>query len=173
MQLIDDPPLPHLLRLPRRILHNPAGGKRIVDKPSEARREVRIPTMHLHDGFGEFRAVDVLRHVPARPRTDESDDVFRCIRHRQRQVLRARRLRNHGEATAVRHVYVQENNVGLRLRDTSNGLGDGAGIADDVNRRSPRISTSQLGADAGAEDGVIVNKKNANWLHDLDFTAAT
>ncbi len=63
-------------------------------------------------------------------------------------------------AAAVRQVDVEQDDVGIELADQRHGLGDGAGLADDLDR------LAELRSNARAEDVVVVDEDDAAAAHD-------
>src|SRR5262249_1966813 len=64
--------------------------------------------------------------------------------------------RDHRLAAAVGEMDVEQHDVGIELADQRDGLGDAAGLADHLEPRP------ELAADAGAEEGVVVDAADAH-----------
>ena len=148
-------------------------GKSIKDKTRQARREIRIPAVHLHHRLDQIRAGNILRHVATRARPNQRNHVLRRIRHAQRQKHRPRRLVccpvNNGEAAAVGHVDIKKHHVRGGTRNALQRLRDGPSIAHDLNLRGHR----QLRTHARAEDGVIINQKDLHHAHNATASSTS
>ena len=124
-------------------------GERVEHEAREPRREDRVAVVDAADRVLELGARDRLRDVAAGARTDRRDDVLRGVgggeRQEARRVLAACHGVDHRDSAAVGHVHVEQHDIGPFVADRCHGLGDGLGVADDVD---PPL---QLGAHAGAE----------------------
>ena len=136
--------------------------ERVEHEARQARREHRVALVHAAHGVGEVGAGDRLRHVAARAGADDRDDVLGGVGHREREELRRARvgadLAQHLQAAAVGHVDVEQDDVGRQLADQRDRVGDGRGVADDVDE------PVELGAHARAKQRVVVDEDDARVL---------
>ena len=80
-------------------------------------------------------------------------------------------LFEHGAAAAVRHVHVEQHDVGRVRGDPDDRLADRPGLADDLD--PVVVQPGQLGLDAGAEQRVVVDQEHLDRMaHDGPFVSA-
>ena len=99
------------LRLGRR------AGEGVEHEAGQARGEDGVAVVHAAHGVGQLLARDVLGHVAARAGADHGDHVLGGVGHRQREEARRARAErgrapDHLDAAAVRHVHVEQHDVG-------------------------------------------------------------
>src|SRR5204863_4398472 len=101
-------------------------------------------------------AGDGLGHVAARARADHGDHVLGGVGYRQRQEAGVcGGALDHLDAAAVRHVHVEEDDVGLGRLDLGHRLVDGRGVAHELDE------VLELRANAGAEELVVIHDQYA------------
>ena len=141
------------------ICNRVAGAKSVEHESGEPRREHCVAVRGAVHRLGELVPGDRLRHVSARARADDADHVLSGIRHGEREELHTgplrRDLHDHGLATAVGQVHVEQHDIGVELLDQRHRLEHGARLADHLDRRTePR-------AHAGTEKIVVVDEHDA------------
>jgi hypothetical protein len=134
--------------------------ERIQNEPREPRGEHGVTVMDPTDRVDELVGPDRLGHVPPGARPDHPDHVLRGVGHRQgeepgRPARRAHTF-DHRGATAIRHVDVEDDDVGRRSDDPLDGRIDRIGVADDRER------ASELAPHPGEEQAVIVDYEDAD-----------
>ena len=136
-------------------------GERVEHEAGQARGEHRVAGPHAAHRVGQLPAGDRLRDVPAGARADHRDDVLGGVGDAQRQEHHVRLRRadpaQHLGAAAVGHVDVEQHDVRAQVRDPGDRLGDRARLAD---HRHVGDAAVQLGAHAGAEQGVVVDEED-------------
>src|SRR4029453_10906903 len=130
-------------------------GEGIQHESGQARREDRVAFSHPADRVNQLAATDRFRHVASGTRTDDTNDVLGGIRDRQCEEFLFRiflvHLADDLHATTARQVHVQQPPPRLCLQHDGNGtIGIGC-LADNGYR------TADLGLDAGAEHGMVVD----------------
>ena len=117
-------------------------GEGVEDEAGQPRREDGVAAGHPSHRVGELLGRDALGDVTPCPATDHADDVLGRVGDRQGQEAGVRgRRADAGEdraTAAVGHVHVEQHHVGLRRDDDRDGLGHGAGLADDLDRLTAR-----------------------------------
>ena len=140
-----------------------ARAERVEDEAGEPRREDRVAVGGAVDRVDQVGAGDRLRHVAARAGADHVDHVLGRVGDGEREEADARPLgrdlRDHRVAAAVRQVHVEQDDVRVELADQRHRLGDGAGLADDLDR------VAELAPHAGAEEVVVVDEHDAPAAH--------
>ena len=130
-------------------------GERVEDEAGEARREDGVAVADAGDGVGQLRARrSSSSRSRARPRARPRSRPRRRPRPRARGSAApapSRRPADHLDSAAARHVDVEQDDVGLRLRDQAHRLLDRAGVAQDLDE------ALELRADARAKERVVVD----------------
>ena len=135
-------------------------GERVEHEPRQPRREHRVAGGHPLDRGDQLRTGDRLGDVAARTGPDRADHVLgrvrdgQCEEPRGHSCFAAAAQRNpphHLGATTAGQVYVEQHHLRLVLEYGGHGLVDVGRLGDDVDRGA------ELGADAGAEHGVVVD----------------
>src|SRR3954468_24217021 len=120
--------------------------------------------MDAADRVRQLLPGDALRHVAARAGADHGDHVLGRIGHGQGQEAgrpagERRGAPDHLHAAAVRHVHVEQDDVGRAGLDGVDGRAHGPGLAGDLEQRL------ELRPHAGAEELVIVDDQHARPGH--------
>jgi hypothetical protein len=142
------------------VRHRRLGPERVEHEPREARREHRVAVGDPAYGGGQLLGGHRLGDVAAGAGADDRDDVLGRVGHRQRQEP-GRRLPDaleHGDATAVGHVHVEQHDVGLEPADDLHRLGHRGGLPDDVDE------LADLGTHPGPEELVVVDEHDPHLI---------
>src|SRR5439155_5814631 len=126
----------------------------------EAGGEHRVPVRDARDGVSQLGARDRLGDVAAGAGSDDGEHVLGRLRDREREEpdvgMGATDRVDHRPASAVRHVDVDKDDVGLALPDELDRGVHLVGVTDDVDR------LTQLGPDTRPEQVMVVDQEHAD-----------
>jgi hypothetical protein len=137
-------------------------GEGVQHEAGQARRKDGVSRRHAVDRVEQIGPRDVLRDVASRSGSDDADDVLGGVGDREREESNLGRAGSDGpqdgEAPAVGHVDVEQDDLGPSLKDDLDRGLDLVRLADDVERGR------ELAADTGANEFVVVDQEDAR-LH--------
>ena len=145
-----------------------AAGERVEHESGQSRTEDRVSARHPDDRVAERGSVDGLRHVAPGTGPYDADHVLGRVRHGQRQEPHRWQLlvhaADHLDATATRHVHVEQHDVRLGVEDDADGLVDVTGLADHLDR-ALRVGRGELSAHAAAHQRVVIDQDDSGRRH--------
>src|SRR6185436_14445398 len=147
-------------------------GERVQHEAGEPGGEDGIALVHAPYRLRQLVAGDALGHVAAGAGPDDRDHVLGGVGHRQRKEARRRLAQcrgaaDHLHAAAVRHVHVEQHDVGVLALDGVERVLHAARLAGDLEQRL------QLRAHARAKELVVVDDEDPGLAHERSNTSST